>query len=185
MSKGGKLKRWAQKGIVKTLDVWDFEAKNWRTKRDLNGVLKTPKIESQRLEITGSIPWDLGAYPEPCRVGEWLLDTSALPPPRVFHIQSIREGKPWGWSYFTRPDSDLVHKLEEEIRLITTVDWTWARVATRSSPKDRVTNFNPKENPPDGSGVWIVGKQGICNLQWDPKEWRWGKLPGFPEANFL
>lgn len=61
--KGGKMRNWAQKGIVKALDVWDDNTRAWRTSRDLNTTLKTPKIESQRKEVIESIPWNLGRYP--------------------------------------------------------------------------------------------------------------------------
>lgn len=128
------------------------------------------------MEVLRSIPWNLGEYPEPFQVGEWLVDTSILPPPRIVHIHLIREGTPWGWSYFTRHDSDLIHKVEEEPRPINSRIMTWARVATKFGPKVRISNFNP----PDSSTVWVVGSQGIYNLQWDPKEWRWKKIGGFP-----
>lgn len=112
-----------------------------------------------------SIPWNLGDYPDPVQIGEWLADTSVLPTPRIVHIHSIRQGTPWGWSYFTRPDSDLIHKLEEEPSPITTRIMTWVRVAPRFGPNDRITNFNPKENPPDGSTVGqLAGKGSVtCN----------------------
>lgn len=93
MMQNGKLRNWAQKRITKTLDVWDAETRVWRTSRDLNSTLRTSKIESQRLEVTSSIPWNLGAIPQQIQVGEWLADISALPPSRIVHIHSIREGE--------------------------------------------------------------------------------------------
>lgn len=184
MSKNGRFRNWAKKGLSKTLDIWDPQTRAWMSRRDLNSILKTPKIAEQSREVLESIPWDLGDYSDPIQTGDWLVDVSALPPPGIIHVQSIREGTPWGWSYFTRPDSDTIHKLEEDPRPINTRIVTWARVATRSGFKDRITNFNPKENPPDGAAAWVVGRKGISDLVWDLKEWRWEKTGGLPEVNF-
>lgn len=172
MTKKGNLRNWAQKGFRKTIDIWDVDTRTWNTSRELNRVLKSPKTESQRTEVTSSIPWNLGDIPQQIQVGEWLADVSVLPPPRIVHIHSIREGQLWGWSYFTWPDSDSIHKLEDEPRLISDRALTWARVTTRFGPRVRISDFNPKENPPDDSAIWAVGRKGISDLQWDPKEWR-------------
>lgn len=116
------------------------------------------------MEIISNIPWNPGALPHQIQIGEWLADASALPLARIIHIHSNREGKLWGWSYFTRPDSDLIHKLEEEPRMISDSTLTWARIATKFGPRIRVSCFNPKENPPKGSVVWAIGRKGISDL---------------------
>lgn len=184
MAKRGKLRNWAQKGIVKTLDVWYDRARTWRSARDLNTTLKTPKIESQRSEVIESIPWSLGAYPSRYYPGEWLRDISVLPSPRIVQIHSIRGRELWGWSYFTRPDSDLIYKIGEEPEEISATALVWARVATKIGPRAKVSNFNPKENPPDGSTVWAVGERGVSDLDWDPKDWSWSRVDRMPEVNF-
>ena len=60
------------------------------------------------------------------------------------------------------------------------------RVFIKSNSTDEIIDFNPIIFPNlTIHSIWIYERSFICNLDFDPKEWKWKKMEGLQETSFF
>lgn len=59
------------------------------------------------------------------------------------------------------------------------------RIVRCGGPKRSVMDFNPLEDTKENLTLWLWGNDWIVNLEWDPKEWQWGRIGILPKTTIL
>ena len=170
--------RWMRHQITQVKDLWDEARNDWKTAQELIIILGRRETEARRQQIISAIPqdWCMRTV-KPFQAWEWVVACSqqevidglfqiSTPPNKGFYFRRSRQKS----YYFTeRNEVDL---LGFELHR--------ARVVTRGGDL-KSTSINP--NMRYKGAVWLMGL--VKNLEFDPAEWVWTKLPPVEELPFF
>ena len=59
------------------------------------------------------------------------------------------------------------------------------RVVRTIGPRHIILDYNLIEDTPDKQTLWLFGNTWIEAMDWDPKDWSWGRLGILPETSVL
>lgn len=174
------LRRLAEKGFQQLKDIVSGNGQGWRTFQELNRLCRSRITTNLYDRLVASIPWEATPMP-PYTSGQWVSFPDDDGHFRlVYHLHNTN---PIEASVYRRENTEQLVLIgskpqipagAKEVRVIRTI-----------GASHTTLDFNPTDATPPEQTLWMWGKQWICELEWDPKDWNWRRLGMLPDSSVL